>query len=458
MQQKRCWTYLHSIDRYKPFCTNFAPAQKQATMQTKSLSARDLDVIWHPYTQMQTAPAPIGMVRGQGALLFDENDQSYIDATSSWWVNIHGHAHPHIAQHLAAQALQLEHCIFAGYTHPPAVNLAERLLQVLPGNQRRVFYSDNGSTAIEVALKMAIQYWDNQGIRKRKILAFNNAYHGDTFGAMSVSGRSVFTRVFDDLLFDVYFIDVPNAANLSQLIATIDALQPEDIAAFVFEPLLQGSGGMIMYEADAFDQLLQYCKSRNILLIADEVMTGFGRTGKNFAMEYLQTMPDMICLSKGLTGGTMALGVTTSTAAIYEAFLSNDKLKTLFHGHSFTANPLACTAALASMDLFMDPACAANRQRIHEKHQAFLQELQPIAVVKHPRLLGTILAFEISTTNADGYTNSLADELHRFFRARRIMLRPLGNTLYILPPYCITNEQLEQVYQSIRELLKKLKA
>ncbi|MBO9731978.1 MAG: adenosylmethionine--8-amino-7-oxononanoate transaminase [Chitinophaga sp.] len=425
-------------------------------MQTSSLSARDLDVIWHPYTQMQTAPAPIGIVRGQGALLFDEQNNAYLDATSSWWVNIHGHAHPHIAQQLAAQALQLEHCIFAGYTHPPAVNLAERLLKILPDNQRRVFYSDNGSTAIEVALKMAIQYWDNKGIRKQKILAFKNAYHGDTFGAMSVSGRSVFTRVFDDLLFDVHFIDVPTADNISQIINTIATLQPEDIAAFVFEPLLQGSGGMIMYEALAFEQLLQYCAGQQILLIADEVMTGFGRTGKNFAMEYVHTQPDMICLSKGLTGGSMALGVTTSTAAVYEAFLSNDKLKTLFHGHSFTANPLACTAALASLDLFTDPACAANRERIHEKHAAFLQELQQVTVIKNPRLLGTILAFEIVTDNADGYTNALADHLHRFFREKRIMLRPLGNTLYILPPYCITNEQLDQVYNSIRELIPTL--
>jgi adenosylmethionine-8-amino-7-oxononanoate aminotransferase len=425
-------------------------------MQTSSLSARDLDVIWHPYTQMQTAPAPIGIVRGEGALLFDEDNNSYIDATSSWWVNIHGHAHPHIAQQLAAQALQLQHCIFAGYTHPPAVNLAERLLQILPANQRRVFYSDNGSTAVEVALKMAIQYWDNKGLRKNKILAFKNAYHGDTFGAMSVSGRSVFTRVFDDLLFDVHFLEVPSADNISRIIADIEAQQPEQIAAFIFEPLLQGSGGMIMYDIPAFDQLLQYCASRNILLIADEVMTGFGRTGKNFAMEYVHTAPDMICLSKGLTGGSMALGITTSTATIYEAFLSNDKLKTLFHGHSFTANPLACTVALASLDLFTDPACAQQRRRIHEQHAAFLQELQQLSIIKNPRLLGTILAFEIVTTNADGYTNVLADQLHRFFKAKCIMLRPLGNTLYILPPYCITNEQLELVYESIRELVKEL--
>lgn len=421
-----------------------------------NLSARDLEVIWHPYTQMQTAPAPIGIVRGEGACLYDEDNHAYIDATSSWWVNIHGHAHPHIAQQLAAQALELQHCIFAGYTHPPAVNLAERLLQILPANQRRVFYSDNGSTAVEVALKMALQYWDNKGQRRHKIIAFKNAYHGDTFGAMSVSGRSVFTRVFDDFLFEVHFLDVPTPDNIDQLIADIKAQQPDQIAAFIFEPLLQGSGGMIMYDIPAFDQLLSFCKDNHILLIADEVMTGFGRTGKNFAMEYVQTAPDMVCLSKGLTGGSMALGITTCTSNIYEAFLSADKLKTLFHGHSFTANPLACTVALASLDLFTDPTCAQQRQRIHEKHQHFLHELTSMAPVKNPRLLGTILAFELVTDGADGYTNQLADHLHRFFRSKRIMLRPLGNTLYILPPYCITNEQLDQVYASIRELVSQL--
>ncbi|MBC9929922.1 adenosylmethionine--8-amino-7-oxononanoate transaminase [Chitinophaga qingshengii] len=419
-----------------------------------NLSARDLGVIWHPYTQMQTAPAPIGIVRGEGACLYDEDNNEYIDATSSWWVNIHGHAHPHIAQQLAAQALQLQHCIFAGYTHPPAVNLAERLLPLLPGQQRRVFYSDNGSTAVEVAIKMALQYWHNKGQRRNKILAFKNAYHGDTFGAMSVSGRSVFTRVFDDFLFEVHFLDVPSKDNVADIIATIEAT--EQVAAFIFEPLLQGSGGMVMYDIPGFEQLLQYCRQQQILLIADEVMTGFGRTGKNFAMEYLQTAPDMVCLSKGLTGGSMALGITTCTSDIYDAFLSADKLKTLFHGHSFTANPLACTVALASLDLFEDPACALNRQRIHENHQRFLQELKQIGIIKNARLLGTILAFELVTDNADGYTNNLADYLHRFFRSKRIMLRPLGNTLYILPPYCITDEQLAAVYDSIRALVLSL--
>jgi len=424
---------------------------------SKTLSERDLQVIWHPYTQMQTAPAPIGIVRGEGALLFDEAGNSYLDATSSWWVNIHGHAHPYIAEKLAAQAMQLQHCIFAGYTHPAAVNLAERLLPILPGQQKRVFYSDNGSTAVEVAIKMALQYWHNQGIRRHKILAFEHSYHGDTFGAMSVSSRSVFTAPFNDLLFEVHFIDTPSADNIGALKAAIQELGPDTIAAIIFEPLIQGAGGMLMYDAAALDQLLQYCQQQQVLLIADEIMTGFGRTGKNFAMENVSTAPDMVCLSKGLTGGSMALGITTCTAAIYEAFLSNDKLKTLFHGHSFTANPLACTVALASLDLFLDPACKENRERINRQHQQFSEKLAAYKKVKHIRLMGTIIAFEIVTEGEDNYINQLADQLHRFFRERRVMLRPLGNTLYILPPFCITDEQLGTVYESILAFLDQTK-
>ena len=419
----------------------------------KNLSERDLAVIWHPYTQMQTAPAPVGIVRGEGALLVDEDGNSYLDATSSWWVNIHGHAHPYISERMAAQAAQLHHCIFAGYTHEPAVLLAEKLLPVLPGRQEKVFYSDNGSTAIEVALKMTIQYWQNKGTPKTKLLAFRHAYHGDTFGAMSVSGRSVFTKAFDHYLFNVHFIDVPSPENIDGLISEIDTIA-EDTAAFIFEPLVLGSGGMIMYDAAAFEMLLAHCRSRNILLIADEVMTGFGRTGTNFAMEQVQTPPDIIALSKGLTGGTIAMGVTTCTNNIYNAFLSTDKLKTLFHGHSYTANPLTCAIALASLELFLHPSCRENRERIQSRHRHFAVELAYQPDVKNVRTLGTILAFEITTGEADSYTNTLGDFLHRFFREKRVMLRPLGNTLYILPPYCITDEQLDVVYESIMEMLE----
>ncbi|MGX5816956.1 adenosylmethionine--8-amino-7-oxononanoate transaminase [Chitinophaga lutea] len=421
----------------------------------KTLSERDQAVIWHPYTQMQSAPAPVAIVRGEGALLFDEAGNTHLDATSSWWVNIHGHAHPHITARLAEQAARLHHVIFAGYTHEPAVALAEKLLPILPGTQQKLFYSDNGSTAVEVALKMTIQYWQNKGQRRTRLLAFHNAYHGDTFGAMSVSARSVFTRAFDPYLFEVTFLDLPGAGNIDALLAQVDQLA-DDTAAFIFEPLVQGAGGMVMYEAAWLDKLLAHCRRKGILLIADEIMTGFGRTGPDFAMHALQTGPDIITLSKGLTGGTVAMGVTTCTNEIYEAFLSDNKLHTLFHGHSFTANPLTCAIALASLELFLDPGCRQQRARIETRHRAYAETLAKRAEVKNVRMLGTILAFEVITPGQDSYINNLAGFLAQWFKERRVMLRPLGNTLYILPPYCITDGQLDQVYEAIDGLLEAL--
>jgi len=316
-----------------------------------TLTERDLKVIWHPYTQMKTAMPPVPIVRGEGACLFDENGKKYIDAVSSWWVNIHGHAHPYIAQKVSEQLRKLEHVIFAGFTHEGAVELAERLLEILPANQQKVFYSDNGSTAVEVAIKMCLQYWHNKGQNRTKILAFKNAYHGDTFGAMAVSGRSAFTAAFDSLLFDVEFIDLPDKENITNLQSLISNLSHQT-ACFIFEPLVQGAGGMLMYEARYLDELMAHCRNEGVLMIADEVFTGFGRTGKAFASNHVTEQPDIMCFSKGLTGGTMALGLTTCTQQIYDAFLSDDHLKTLFHGHSFTANPVAIAAALASLDLF----------------------------------------------------------------------------------------------------------
>lgn len=420
-----------------------------------NLTERDLKVIWHPYTQMQTAAPPIGIVRGEGACLYDENDKCYIDAISSWWVNIHGHAHPYIAAKVAEQLQKLEHVIFAGFTHEPAVELAERLLAILPSNQAKVFYSDNGSTAVEVALKMCLQYWYNKGQQRTKILAFKNAYHGDTFGAMAVSGRSAFTNAFEKLLFDVEFIDLPTAENISELRSKISALSSE-LACFIVEPLIQGSAGMIMYEAAYLDELLQHCRQENIFTIADEVFTGFGRTGKNFASDHLTHQPDIMCFSKGLTGGTMALGITTCTQYIYDAFLSDDRLKTLFHGHSFTANPIACAAALASMDLFMRPETAKNIQRIVESHQGFAKQLQGHPKVRAVRQTGTIIAIEWETGNNTSYFSILRDTLYQYFLEAGIILRPLGNIVYILPPYCITNEQLGYIYSTIQQALQTI--
>jgi adenosylmethionine-8-amino-7-oxononanoate aminotransferase len=426
-------------------------------MNTTGLMERDSRVIWHPYTQHKDWLPPIPVLQGKGSLLFDEKGKSYIDAISSWWVNIHGHSHPYIAERLYQQALRLEHVIFTGFTHEPAVHLAERLLPLLPGEFSRIFYSDNGSTAVEVAIKMAIQYWRNQSASpspaeasaktartRNKILAFHHSYHGDTFGAMSVSERSIFTAPFSDYLFEVTFIDTPTTDNIDSLCTTIRH-QGAEHACFIYEPLLQAAGGMRIYDAVLLDKLITEARRQGILCIADEVLTGFGRTGRLFAGEYPEQKADIICLSKGLTGGTMALGVTAATEPIFDAFLSDDRRKTLFHGHSFTANPLACTAALASLDLLLEPDCMNNIRRITESHSAFLKTIRPYPIVKNARSLGTVLAFELNT-GRDEYMNAIGPAITREALDAGIYLRPLGNTVYLMPPYCVTEKEMDQVY------------
>ncbi len=424
-----------------------------------NLIDRDRSFVWHPFTQQKNMIAPIAVAKAKGSLLFDENNNSYIDAISSWWVNIHGHANEYIAQKIYEQALTLEHIIFAGFTHEPAVTLAERLLKILPGSFSKIFYSDDGSTSTEVAIKMAIQYWWNQSlvnseqltVSRNKILAFTNAYHGDTFGAMSVSDRSVFTLAFHDVLMEVIFIDTPDEANINPIKEEI-AQHADSIAAFIYEPLVQGAGGMKMYNATLLDELLHFIKEKNIICIADEVMTGFGRTGKMFASEHLQTKPDIVCLSKGLTGGTMALGVTACTENIYNAFVNDDALKTFFHGHSFTANPLSCAAANASLDLFEKNNVFENIHHIEQKNIALAQQLRQLNGIKNVRVLGTILAFEIEQGD-DVYLNSISQTIIQKALDKNVYLRPLGNTVYIMPPYCITDEELDKVYAVLLECI-----
>lgn len=420
------------------------------------LPARDRAVIWHPFTQMQTAPLPVPIVRGEGSVLYDADGREYLDMISSWWVNLHGHAHPHIAQRVSEQLNTLEHVIFAGFTHQPAVELGERLLAILPGNQAKIFYSDNGSTAVEVALKMAFQYWHNIGQPRRKVVAFESAYHGDTFGAMAVSGRSAFTAPFTPFLFDVEYLPAPTSDQGAAVLERAAKLFTDDVAAFIAEPLVQGAGGMVMYEPDFLDQLFQLARRNNTLIIADEVMTGFGRTGRLFASDHLQQKPDLMCLSKGLTGGTMALGVTTCTQIIYDAFLSDDRFKTLFHGHSFTANPLACTAALASMDLLLSDDTQNNIRRITERHRAFALRLIIHPNATNVRQCGTLLAFDLSANEQTGYFNTIRDQAYNFLLERGILMRPLGNVLYLMPPYCTTDAQLVYVYEQIEKLLTEL--
>lgn len=420
-----------------------------------NLSARDQQVIWHPYTQMQLSQPPVAIVKGEGAYLFSDDGKKYIDAVSSWWVNLHGHAHPYIAKRVSEQLTQLEHVIFAGFSHEPAVKLAENLLSVLPNNQSRIFYSDNGSTATEVAVKMALQYWSNKGVKKKKIIAFEQAYHGDTFGAMSISGRSGFTKPFEELLFDVIHISYPLKENEEKTVEQfrqVIAKKKNVIAAFIFEPLVLGAGGMLMYEAPVLNKLIKICKEHSILTIADEVMTGFGRTGKYFAVDYLNQQPDIVCLSKGITGGTMPLGVTSCTAEIYNAFLSDDRSKTFFHGHSYTANPVACAAALASFDLLIGDECKQNIQRISNKHLSFIEKNKTNSFFKNLRSKGTILAMDMVTKEETSYFNSLRDRLYSFFLNSGVILRPLGNTVYVMPPYCTSSDDLDYIYSVIEEV------
>ncbi len=423
------------------------------------LSERDRKVIWHPYTQMQTAGLPVPIVRGEGARLYDEEGNEYIDAIASWWVNTHGHAHPYIAEKVAVQLSKLEHVIFAGFTHEPAVELAERLLKVLPPNQSRVFYSDNGSTAVEVGIKMALQYWHNRGEKKQKIIVLSNSYHGDTFGAMSASVRDLFTEPFWDLLFDVLCVDAPvKGKEIKALEQLADAAERDDIAAFVFEPLLQGAGGMIMYDAGPLDNMIGICKQKGIPTVADEVLTGFGRTGKFFASDYLANKPDIICMSKGLTGGTMALGATSCTAGIYDGFLSGDKRKSFFHGHSYTGNPVACAAALASLDLFDRKETWDNVVRIIGRQKDFVTGIASHHRVRNARQTGTIIAFDVVNGKETSYLNDLRDWMNDYCVNRRIIIRPLGNVMYLIPPYCITDNELDRVYSTLRSMLDDIES
>jgi adenosylmethionine---8-amino-7-oxononanoate aminotransferase len=411
--------------------------------------------IWHPFTQMKTANAPLHVVKAKDCTLYTADGKEYTDGISSWWVNIHGHCNEVIANAIAEQAKTLEHVIFAGFTHTPAIELSKKLISILPGHFAKVFFSDDGSTSVEVALKMAIQYWHNQGIHKTTIIALENAYHGDTFGAMSVAERNAFNAAFNPFLFEVKRLPLPNKNNINSIKQQLTAWAGEgNIAAFIFEPLVQGAAGMLMYDAIYLDELIAITKEKNIITIADEVMTGFGRTGKNFAINFLQNQPDIICLSKGITGGFMPLGVTVCTQKIFDAFYDDDKTKTFFHGHSYTANPLACTAANASMELLVTKKCQHQIQQISSSHAAFGDSIRHHPFVKEVRQQGTIIAVELNTNENSSYFNSIQTNAYQYYLSKGIFLRPLGNIVYGMPPYCITENELNKIYDVIKDSLE----
>ena len=419
------------------------------------LVEKDKKHIWHPFTQMKSAEAAIPIVKGEGTLLIDEKGNTYIDAISSWWVNLHGHSHPYIAEKVYAQMQKLEHVVFAGFTHNPAVELCEKLSKHLPSNQTKFFFSGDGSSAVEIALKMAVQYWKNKGENKTRFVALDGAYHGETFGAMSAGARSIFSAPFSDLLFECTHIPFPKdeQAAIQNLKTEIDK---GGIAAFIFEPLVQGAAGMRMYKAQTLNKLMQICKEAGVLCIADEVMTGFGRTGTTFAVNQTEAKPDLICLSKGLSGGTLPLSLTSCTNDIFDAFLGDDIQKAFLHGHSFTGNPIGCTAAIASLDLLERKECQRAIKNIAESHEIFAKRINSIEIIKDIRQTGTILAIELKS-DSSGYASSVRQKLYQDFLDQGVLLRPLGNVIYILPPYCIKEKELEKVYKVIENQLKKMR-
>lgn len=423
--------------------------------EISDLQKKDLKYNWHPYVQHKTMPVPRVIVRGKDALLWDEDGNEYIDGIASWWANPHGHAHPYIAQKISEQLTTLEHVLFGGFTHPSAIKLSEELITYLPDNQKKVFYSDNGSTSVEVAIKMALQYYYNQGNKKNCVIAFQEAFHGDTFAAMAVSGIGFFTQAFGDFLLNVERLPLPNDENIEQVCNQLEnIIQNQNPAAFIFEPLVQGAAGMRIYKAEHLDRLVAICKKYGVLSIADEVMTGFGRTGKLFASNYLNETPDIFCLSKALTGGFIPLSATTCTQEIFDAFYSDDGNKALFHGHTFMANPAGCAAALASLELSVSKETQLKIRQIEVSHQNFVKELKHYPQVKNIATLGVILRLDLKQEDEDYYGN-LRNELYHYFMSKNLIMRPLGNTIYILPPYCITAEQLDTLYKEIINAIKK---
>lgn len=418
-----------------------------------TLQNRDKKHLWHPLTQHQTASNAIAITKAKNCTLYDENGNEYIDGIASWYTCMYGHCNTFITNRVYQQMQTLDHVVFTGFTHEPAIKLAEALIKILPNNQNKLFFSDNGSTAVDIALKMALQYHFNKNNTARKtIITLENGFHGDTFGAMSVSGLSVYNGPFEDFFIDVKRIPVPNSNNiettkqqLTQLVAK------EDVAAFIFEPLVQGAAAMKMYDAFLLDELIAIAKQHNVLTIADEVMTGFGKTGSYFASDYLKHKPDIICLSKALTAGLVPMAITSCSEKVYNAFLSNTIAKGFFHGHTYSANPIACSAALAGIELLQTKEMQDNIKRICFMHKEFDKRIKQHPKVKNTRQLGVIYALDLDV-KMERYGN-LRNKLFTFFMTNGVCLRPLGNTIYILPPFVITNNELETIYTTILKAL-----
>ncbi|CAM1359703.1 Adenosylmethionine-8-amino-7-oxononanoate aminotransferase [Tenacibaculum sediminilitoris] len=420
-----------------------------------TLTERDKKHLWHPLKQHQTHPNSLGIVKAKGCLLTDENGNEYIDAISSWYTCMFGHCNDFITSRVYNQMQTLDQIMFSDFTHEPAVKLSEELIKILPKNQNRIFFNDNGSTAVEAGIKMALQYYFNKGEKRTTFIAFEDGFHGDTFGAMSVSGLSVYNGPFEDFLMNIQRIPVPNGENNEIISKQLQQIISENkVAGFIYEPLVQGAAGMKIHKAEDLNSILAICKENNILTIADEVMTGFGKTGNHFASDEIATKPDIICLSKALTAGLVPMSITSCTEEIYTAFLDNDIAKGFFHCHTYSANPIACSAALASIELLQTKEIQDNIQFIATSNTSFSEKIENHPKVDTTRCKGVILAIDLNTNS--GRYGSLRDQLLKSFMDEGVFLRPLGNTVYIQPPYVITQEQLEKIYTTIEKVLDNL--
>jgi adenosylmethionine-8-amino-7-oxononanoate aminotransferase len=411
--------------------------------------------VWHPFTQHKLAAAAIPIARAQGANLFTAEGRAILDAISSWWVNTHGHAHPHIAGAIKRQAEKLEQVIFAGFTHEPAEALTRKLLAIAPKGLAYAFFSDSGSTAVEVAIKMAVGCWHNRGTPRHRIVAMEHAYHGDMFGAMAVGHRGVFNAAYEPMLFDVARIPFPQKdaeqVTLDALNAALDSA-PGEFAAMIVEPLVLGAGGMKMYRPQTLAEIAAICRKHGVFLVADEVMTGFGRTGTMFACEQAGVAPDLMCLSKGLTGGFLPMGLTLASAEIYDSFYSPDRAKTFFHSSSYSGNAIACAAALANLEVWEREPVADRIAEISAHHARWLDRLRGGKQIREVRQTGTIAAIELAVPDA-GYLAALGPKLNEFYLSHNVLLRTLGNVVYVMPPYCMAGNKLDRIYDVIEESL-----
>lgn len=417
--------------------------------------------IWHPFTQHGLEEPIIKIESANDEFLHTADGVTIIDGISSWWVNTLGHSNPTITNAICEQAEQLQQVIFAGFTHNPAEEVAAKIKQFLPPKLEYAFFSDSGSTSVEVALKMAVGYFHNKGYaNKTKIVAFEKAYHGDTFGGMSSGGKSVFNKPYSNMLFEVIHLPYPENGAEGKTIETFKKVlhgQADEIAAIIIEPLILGSGGMLMYEPFVIDELYKLAKENNVFFILDEVMTGFGRTGTMFAFEQTNIVPDIICLSKGLTGGNLPLALTIATKEIYDAYYSKNKAEMFFHSSSYTANPIACAAASANLDIWANEQVLNNVKNINKSHLENLKRFELNPYVKNTRVLGSILALDIAVEN-EGYLSDIAIDLYDFYIKNGVLLRPLGNTVYIMPPYCISPLSLNQIYDTIELSIEHIRA